>query len=266
MYFYYFLNYFCTILTLQILLCQHAPKRSTARNELKEVKTPWLLNGASRNYHSMIVYWSCKVIKSCNLWLMLDLWPLKYPCANKSPNLFLQECKQQHLDTKLKEVKTQWVIDGASSSYHDYCISHKVIKNCNFWLMLDLWPLKYPCAKEVKTPWELVGASNSGHSMIAYWLRQLTKSNILRFVLDLWPLKILVQHGPNFIFQKYKQQYWDKLNEVKSQWVLVGASNSGHSMIAYLLRQLTKSNIFWFVLELWPLKILAPTWTQIYFF
>ena len=37
-------------------------------------------------------------------------------------------------------------------------------------------------------------------------------------------------------------------------------------MIAYLLRQLTKSNILWFVLDLWPLKILAPTWTQIYFF
>ena len=32
------------------------------------------------------------------------LWPLKYPRANKSPNLFLQKCKQQHLD-KLKEVK-----------------------------------------------------------------------------------------------------------------------------------------------------------------
>ena len=45
------------------------------------------------------------------------LWPLKYPRANKSPNLFLQKCKQQHLD-KLKEVKTQRVLDGASSSCH----------------------------------------------------------------------------------------------------------------------------------------------------
>ena len=32
------------------------------------------------------------------------LWPLKYPRAKKSPNLFLQKCKQQHLG-KLKEVK-----------------------------------------------------------------------------------------------------------------------------------------------------------------
>ena len=33
--------------------------------------------------------------------------------------------------------------------------------------------------KYVKTPWVPVGASNSGHSMIAYLLRQLTKSIIL---------------------------------------------------------------------------------------
>ena len=86
-------------------------------------------------------------MKSCNLWLILDLWPLKYPYANKSPNLFLQKCKQQHLD-KLKEVKT---------------------------------------------PWVLAGALNGGHSMIAYLLPQLTKSNLLWFLLDfwLWPLKIL---------------------------------------------------------------------------
>ena len=152
---------------------------------------------------------------------MLDLWPLKYPCANISPNLFLQKCKKQHLD-KLKEVKT---------------------------------------------PWVLLGASNGGHSMITNLLPQLTKSNILWFLLDFWPLKNLCANmDPTLFFQKCKQQYWDILNEVKTLWILVGASNSGHSMIAYLLRQLTKSNILWFVLDLWPLKILAPTWTQIYFF
>ena len=152
--------------------------------------------------------------------------------------------------------------------------------------MPDLWPLKYPCAnmsqnsfvqkckqqhldklKEVKTPWVLVGASNSGHSMIAYLLRQLTKSNILWFLLDFWPLKNpCANMDPTLFLQKCKQQYWGKLNEVKTPWVLVGASNSGHSMIAYLFRQLTKSSILWFLLDFWPLKILAPTWTQIYFF
>ena len=101
-----------------------------------------------------------------------------------------------------------------------YCISHKVIKSSNLWIMLDLWPVKYPCAKM----------------------------------------------SPNLFLQKCKQQYLDKLKEVKTPWVLVGASNSGHSMIAYLLRQLTKSNILWFLLDLWPLKILAPTWIQLYFF
>ena len=170
------------------------------------------------SYHLMIAHHT--VIKSCNLWIMLDLWPLRYPCANMSPNLFLQKCKQQHLD-KLKEVKT---------------------------------------------PWVLVGASNGGHSMIAYLLRQLTNSNILWFLLDFWPLKILAPTWTQLYFsEKCQQQYWDKLNEVKTPWVLVGASNSGHSMIAYWLCQITKSNIMWFVLDLWPLKILAPTWTQIYF-
>ena len=164
---------------------------------------------------------SHKVIKSCNMWIMFDLLPLKYPCTNISPNLFLQKCKQQHLD-KLKEVKT---------------------------------------------PWVLVGSSNGGHSMITNLLPQLTKSNILWFLLDFWPLKILAPTWTQlYFFQKCKQQYWDILNEVKTPWILVGASNSGHSMIAYLLRQLTKSNILWFVLDLWPLKILASTWTQIYFF
>ena len=103
--------------------------------------------------------------------------------------------------------------------------------------------------------------------MITNLLPQLTKSNILWFLLDFWPLKILAPTWTQlYFFQKCKQQYWDILNEVKTPWILVGASNSGHSMIAYLLRQLTKSNILWFVLDLWPLKILAPTWTQIYFF
>ena len=82
---------------------------------------------------------------------------------------------------------------------------------------------------EVKTPWVLVGASNSGHSMIAYLFRQLTKSNILWFVLDLWPFKNpCANMDPNLFFQKCKQQYWDKLNEVKTPWVLVGTASSKH--------------------------------------
>ena len=152
---------------------------------------------------------------------MLDLWPLKYPCVNISPNLFLQKCKQQHLD-KLKEVKT---------------------------------------------PWVLVGASNGGHSVITNLLPPTHKKE--HFVIFAWLLtlkNLCASMDPTLFFQKCKQQYWDILNEVKTPWILVGASNSGHSMIAYLLRQLTKSNILWFVLDLWPLKILAPTWTQIYFF
>ena len=63
---------------------------------------------------------------------------------------------------------------------------------------------------------------------------KLTKSNILWFVLDLWPLKILAPTWTQiYIFQKCKQQYWDKRNEVKTPWVLVGAANSKHIESAY---------------------------------
>ena len=101
---------------------------------------------------------------------------------------------------------------------------------------------------------------------IAYLLRQLTKSNILWFLLDLWPLKILAPTWSQLYFSEMQAAVLRYTKWSENTWVLVGASNSGHSMIAYLLRQLTKSNILWFVLDLWPLKILAPTWTQIYFF
>ena len=37
----------------------------------------------------------------------------------------------------------------------------------------------------------------------------------------------------NLFFQKCKQQYWDKLNEVKTPWVLVGAASSKHIKSAY---------------------------------
>ena len=70
--------------------------------------------------------------------------------------------------------------------------------------------------------------------MIAYLLRQLTKRNILWFVLDLWPLKNpCTNMDPNLFLQKCKQQYWDKLNESKTLWVLVGAGSSKHINSAY---------------------------------
>ena len=84
-----------------------------------------------------------------------------------------------------------------------------------------------------------------------------------------WPFTIrnpCTKMDPNLLLQKCKQQYCDKLKRVKTLWVLVCALNLGHSKIAYWSRQLTKSNILLFVLNLWPLEILAPRWTQIYFF
>ena len=108
--------------------------------------------------------------------------------------------------------------------------------------------------KNVATQWLHIDCAN--------W----QKVTFCDFCLTLDPWKSLRQHGPKFIFSEMQavQQYWNKLNEVKTPWVLLGAWNGGHSMIACWLRQITKSNILWFLLDLWSLKILAPTWTQIY--
>ena len=43
---------------------------------------------------------------------------------------------------------------------------------------------------------------------------------------------------PNLFVQKCKQQYWDKLNEVKTPRVLVGAANSKHIKSAIVLHEL----------------------------
>ena len=51
-----------------------------------------------------------------------------------------------------------------------------------------------------------------------------------------WPLTLknpCANMDPNLNFQKCKQQYWDKLNEVKTPWVLVGAASSKHIKSAY---------------------------------
>ena len=151
---------------------------------------------------------------------MLDLWPLKYPCANISPNLFLQKCKQQHLD-KLKEVKTPRVLVGASNG------DHSVITN-SFQQVSMVFSLHLGYLSTAAC----ISEKNKVGSMLAQW------------------------------FLGVKSQA--KITKCYFLWV--GASNSGHSMIAYLLPQLTKSNILWFMLDLWPLKIPVPTWTQIYFF
>ena len=116
--------------------------------------------------------------------------------------------------------KSDYDITSPANSGHSMIAYHTVIKSCNMWIMLDLWPLKYPCA------------------------------NI----------------SPNLFLQKCKQQHLDKLKKVKTPWVLFGASNGGHSMTTNLLPQLTKSSILWFLLDFWPLKILAPTWAQLLFF
>ena len=114
--------------------------------------------------HRLVTTWWLHITQSHKkLQYVNNAWPLtlKYPCANISPNLFLQKCKQQHLD-------------------------------------------------KVKTPWVLDGASNGGHSVITNLLRQLTKSNILWFLL-LTLKNPCANMDSTLFFQKCKQQYWDKM-------------------------------------------------------
>ena len=46
------------------------------------------------------------------------------------------------------------------------------------------------------------------------------------FCLTFDPLKSLCQHGPNLFSSEMQAAVLSKLNEVKTPWVLVGASNS----------------------------------------
>ena len=135
---------------------------------------------------------------------------------------------------------------AATHWLHIYCANSQKVTFCDFAWLLTLKKSLHQHGpnfhffrnasssteiklNEVKTPWVLVGASNSGNSMIAYLLRQLTKSNILWFCA--WPLTLknpCANMDLNLFFQKCKQQYWDKLNEVKAPWVLVGAASSKH--------------------------------------
>ena len=89
------------------------------------------------------IFHSCTNLqKSLILWFMLDLWPLKYLCANMRPYCFLHNRNKQYLD-KLRVVKTPWVLVGASLSGH-WMIAYwlfKLIKSCTLWFMLDLWPI-----------------------------------------------------------------------------------------------------------------------------
>ena len=63
----------------------------------------------------MITCWLYKPNISCTFWFMLDLWHLKYPCANLDPNLFLHKCQQQQT-YKRSKVRTAWVVVGAPSN------------------------------------------------------------------------------------------------------------------------------------------------------
>ena len=103
---------FFTTMTLQIFLCQHAHNVVPPEMQAAALKH----RGYSMAHRVITTRW-LYIHKKLQFVIDPYIWPLKYTRANKSPNLFLQKWKKQHLD-KLKEVKTPWVLDGSSSSYH----------------------------------------------------------------------------------------------------------------------------------------------------
>ena len=132
---------------------------------------------------------------------------------------------------------TQWL--------HIYCANSQKLTFCDFCLLLTL---ANPCANmdptlffqkckqqdwdkpnEVKTHGYLLAHQKVATQWLHIYCVKSQEVIFCDFVLNLWPLKIL---APTWIqiyfFQKWKQQYWDKLNEVKAPWVLVGAASSKH--------------------------------------
>ena len=82
-----------------------------------EMQAAALKHGGYSMAHRVITTQWLHIHKKLQFVINPYIWPLKYTRANKSPNLSLQKWKKQHLD-KLKEVKTPWVLDSSSSSYH----------------------------------------------------------------------------------------------------------------------------------------------------
>ena len=97
------------------------------------------------NSLSLYIYFNncTNLQKSLILWFMLDLWPLKYLCANTSPYCFLHNRNKQYLHKLRVLVKTPWVHVGTSSSGHWMTAywMFKLIKSCTLWCMVDLWPI-----------------------------------------------------------------------------------------------------------------------------
>ena len=113
------------------------------------------------NFHIVMEIWlgqclhiyfnSCTNLqKTLILWLMVDLWPLKYLCANMGPYtvFYIIVIYKQYLD-KLRVVKTPWVVVDASSRGH-WMVAYwlfKLIKSCTLWFMVDLWPIQLSLCK-----------------------------------------------------------------------------------------------------------------------
>ena len=69
----------------------------------------------------MIVYWLFKLIKSCTLWFMVDLWPIHSSLCQHEPKLIssmqatvIRESKRSKKEKKKK--KKTWILVGASLS------------------------------------------------------------------------------------------------------------------------------------------------------
>ena len=147
--------------------------------------------------------------------------PAQAEKSNRSAGLFLQRCKQQHLDKPKK-----WIHRGC-------LMAHRIVatrllhitqshKGFDLWVMLDLWPVKYPCAKVspglfLRKCWQQyldklgeVGSAMGcflAHRMVAaQWLHVYSansqKVTFCDFCLTFDPWGSLRQHGPSFVFSE----------------------------------------------------------------
>ena len=78
------LKYLCTNMSPYCFLHN---RNKQYLDKLRLVKTPWVLVDASSIGHWMVGYWLFKLIKSCTLWLMVDLWPEQPSLCKHEPKL-----------------------------------------------------------------------------------------------------------------------------------------------------------------------------------
>ena len=95
-------------------------------DKLKEVKTPWVLDGSSSSsYHLKYPWWLHITQSHKKLQFVINPWSLTFKISlhQQEPKLISTEMQATALRLT-KEVKTPWVLDGTSNSGHSMIAYH----------------------------------------------------------------------------------------------------------------------------------------------